>query len=35
MPKAVRNIYDNAISFEKLLKSHKKARRGKREKKES
>lgn len=34
MPKTIRNIYDNAVSFEKLLKSHKKARRGKREKKE-
>lgn len=30
----IRNVYDNAVSFEKLLKSHKKARRGKREKKE-
>ena len=29
-----KNVYDNAVSFEKLLKSHKKARRGKREKKE-
>ena len=34
MPKTIRNVYDNAVSFEKLLKSHKKARRGKREKKE-
>lgn len=32
MPKAIRNVYDDAISFEKLLKAHKKARRGKREK---
>ena len=34
MPITIRNVYDNAVSFEKLLKSHKKARRGKREKKE-
>lgn len=34
MPKTIRNIYDDAVSFEKLLKSYKKARRGKREKKE-
>lgn len=33
MPITIRNVYDNAVSFEKLLKSHKKARRGKREKK--
>ncbi len=35
MPITIRNVYDNAVSFEKLLKSHKKARRGKREKKET
>ena len=34
MPITIRNVYDNAVSFEKLLKSHKKARWGKREKKE-
>ena len=34
MPITITNVYDNAVSFEKLLKSHKKARRGKREKKE-
>ena len=34
MPITIRNVYDNAVSFEKSLKSHKKARRGKREKKE-
>lgn len=34
MPKTIRNVYDDAISFEKLLKAHKKARRGKREKRE-
>lgn len=34
MPITIRNVYDNAVSFEKLLKSHKKARRGKQEKKE-
>lgn len=33
MPKTIRNVYDNEISFEKLLEAHKKARRGKREKK--
>ena len=33
MPKTIKNIYDNSISFEKLLKAHKKARCGKREKK--
>ena len=32
MPKTVRNIYDNCLSFEELLKAHKMARRGKREK---
>ena len=34
MSKTIRNVYDDAISFEKLLKAHKKARRGKREKRE-
>ena len=34
MPKTIRNIYDNSVSFEKLLKAHKKARCGKREKRE-
>lgn len=33
MPKTIKNVYDNALSFEKLLKAHKKARCGKREKK--
>ena len=33
MPKTIKNIYDNSISFENLLKAHKKARCGKREKK--
>ena len=33
MPKTVRNIYENAVSFENLLLAHKKARCGKREKK--
>ena len=33
MPKTIKNVYDNAVSFEKLLKAHKKARCGKREKK--
>jgi len=32
MPKTIRNVYDSAISFENLLKAHKKARRGKRKK---
>ena len=32
MPKTVRNVYDNCLSFEELLKAHKMARRGKREK---
>lgn len=32
MPKTIQNVYDDAVSFEKLLKAHKKARRGKREK---
>lgn len=26
MPKTIKNIYDNSISFENLLKAHKKAR---------
>lgn len=34
MPKTVRDVYNKAVSFEKLLKSHNRARRGKREKKE-
>lgn len=34
MPKTIRNVYDDAVSFEKLLKAHKKSRCGKREKKE-
>ena len=34
MPKTIRNVYDDAVSFEKLLAAHKKARCGKREKKE-
>ena len=34
MPKTIRNVYDQAVSFENLLVAHKKARRGKREKKE-
>lgn len=34
MPKTIRNIYDKSVSFEKLLMAHKKARRGKREKKD-
>lgn len=33
MPKTIRNKYDKAVSFEKLLEAHKKARCGKREKK--
>ena len=33
MPKTIRNVYEQAISFEKLVMAHKKARRGKREKK--
>lgn len=32
MPKTVRNVYDSCLSFEELLKAHKMARRGKREK---
>lgn len=34
MPKTIRNIYDKAVSFDKILMAHKKARRGKREKKD-
>ncbi len=34
MPKTIKNVYENAVSFEKLLSAHKKARRGKREKRE-
>lgn len=34
MPKTIRNIYDKKVTFERLLDAHKKARRGKREKKE-
>ena len=33
MPKTIRNKYDDAVSFNKLLEAHKKARKGKREKK--
>ena len=33
MPKTIRNVYDKELSFEKLLQAHKKARRGKRKKK--
>ena len=32
MPKTIKNIYNNSVSFEKLLKAHKKARWGKRKK---
>ena len=34
MPKTIRNVYDKSVSFDKILKAHKKARRGKREKKD-
>lgn len=34
MPKTLRNVYDKAVSFDKLLMAHKKARKGKREKRE-
>lgn len=34
MPKTIKNVYDKAVSFDKILLAHKKARRGKREKKE-
>ena len=34
MPKTVRNVYIDCLSFEELLKAHKMARRGKREKRE-
>ena len=34
MPKTVRKVYDKAVSFDKILMAHKKARRGKREKKD-
>lgn len=34
MPKTIKNVYDSAVSFEELLKAHKKARIGKREKKQ-
>ena len=33
MPKTIRNVYEIAVSFEELLKAHKKTRCGKREKK--
>lgn len=33
MPKTIKNIYDNSISFENLLKAHKKARCGKEKRK--
>ena len=32
MPKTIRNVYDKEVSFEKLLEAHRKARCGKREK---
>lgn len=32
MPETIRNVYDKEVSFEKLLEAHRKARRGKREK---
>jgi len=32
MPKTMRNIYDEAVSFKNLLIAHRKARCGKREK---
>lgn len=32
MPKTIRNVFDEAVSFNNLLIAHKKARRGKREK---
>ena len=32
MPNTLRNIHENAVSFENLLLAHKKARGGKREK---
>ena len=32
MPKTIKNVYDTAVSFEKLMSAHKKSRRGKREK---
>ena len=34
MPKTIRNVYDKAVSFDNILMAHKKARRGKREKKD-
>lgn len=34
MPKTIRNKYEECVSFEKLLLAHKKARRGKREKRD-
>lgn len=34
MPKTIRNVYDSVVSFDNLLKAHKKARQGKREKKQ-
>ncbi len=34
MPKTITNVYDDAVSFEKLLKAHRKSRCGKREKRE-
>ncbi len=33
MPKTIRNAYEIAVSFEELVKAHKKTRCGKREKK--
>lgn len=34
MPRTIRNVYDKAVSFDKILMAHKKARRGKKEKKD-
>ena len=34
MPKTIRNVYDKNVTFEKVLLAHKKARKGKREKKD-
>jgi len=33
MPKTIRNVYEECVTFDNLLIAHKKARRGKREKK--
>lgn len=34
MPKTIKNAYETVVSFENLLKAHKRARRGKREKRD-